>query len=114
MNSPENAPWLEVVQKIAEQQSALLEAIVEALQGAQAHVPEPSRAEILAIRERRQPLSLAAYLRGHLQRVILAIEDAACDLRSGSEDEALQGISAFQTTEAFLNAVASSLEKPER
>lgn len=115
MSSPENNhPWLTDLQATAGRQAFLLDSVVEALQEAQRCVPEPSREEIQAIRDRRQPLSLAAYLRGHLQRVILAVEDAACDLRSGTEDEALQGIPDFHSTEIFLNAVEASLEKPER
>lgn len=114
MNSLQKNPWLKDVQDIAEQQSTLLDAVVEALQQAQARVPEPSREEIRAIRERRRPLSLPAYLRGYLQRVILAVEDAACDLRSGIEDEALAEAPGLSPTEILLNAIEASLETPGR
>lgn len=114
MSSVAEAPWSKDLQATADKQASLLDSVVEALQEAQRCVPEPSREEIQAIRDRRQPLSLPAYLRGHLQRVILAVEDAACDLRSGTEDEALQGIPDFHATETFINAIEASLEKQER
>ena len=66
------------------------------------------------MRGRRQPLSLPAYLRGVLQRVILNVEDAACDLRSGTEDEALAEAPSLSPTEVLLNAIEASLEKPAR
>lgn len=112
MSSLETSPWLKDVQLIAEQQATLLDGVVEALQQAQSRVPEPSRVEIQAIRDGRQPLDLPAYFWGYLQRVILAVEDAACDLRSGTEDEALIGVPDIHPTDVFMNAIEASLEKP--
>lgn len=114
MNSPENDPWLKDLQAAAGRQASLLDSVVEALQEAQRCVPEPSRDEIQAIRERRQPLSLPAYLRGYLQRVILAVEDAACDLRYGFEDEALAEALSVDPSETLVNAIEASLERPQR
>ena len=112
--SVEKKTWLIELQSIAEQQAAMLDAVAEALQQAQARVPEPSRKEVQEMRGRRRPLSLPAYLRGVLQRVILNVEDAACDLRSGTEDEALAEAPSLSPTEVLLNAIEASLEKPAR
>lgn len=108
------APWLKDLQALAEQQAAILDAVAETLQQAQARMPRPGREEIRAVRDGRQPLSLPAYLRGYLQRVILAVEDAACDLQYGFEDEALTEALSVDPSETLVNAIEASLERPQR
>lgn len=113
MSSVSETPWLKDLQAIIGLQASILDAVVETLQQTQATLPEPGREEIQALREGRQPLSLPAFLRGNLQRVMVAVEDAACDLRSGADDEALSGAPDIRPTAAFINAIESSLGRPK-
>jgi hypothetical protein len=72
----------DVAQQILEQ-AQVLERVTQILQEAQDALPPPDPEEVALLRE-GGALSVAAYLSGLLQRVIMNVENAASDLRAAA------------------------------
>ena len=102
--------------KIVEMLARQLESLdleVEVLQAAQAMVPlssQPSRTQVLRMREGAMPLSRAAYLLGRLQRAIVAVENVASDLRTDLE-HGFGDLEAVELVEADYNAIEAAVAR---
>lgn len=94
-------------------QSSHLDQIAQTLQEAQAALPVPSLEEVAALRS-GGPLSAAAYLNGLLQRVILSVENAASDLRTGMEEETLSMMDQMRLSTVEINAIVAAVEERSR
>lgn len=91
-------------------QSALLERIAHTLQETQTALPVPSQEEVAALRNGGS-LSVAAYLNGLLQRVILSVENAASDLRTGIEEETLSMLDEMRLSTVEINAIVAAVDE---
>ncbi len=99
----------DVVRQILEQAEAL-ERVTQILQEAQDALPSPDPEEVALLREGGS-LSVAAYLSGLLQRVILSVENAASDLRTGVDMETLAVVDQMRPSMVEINAIESALQE---
>ena len=99
----------EIARQILEQ-AEVLERVTQILQEAQDALPPPEPDEVALLRERGS-LSVAAYLIGLLQRVILSTENAASDLRAGVDEETLAVLDQMRPSWVEINAIESALQE---
>jgi len=97
----------DVARQILEQAQAL-EQVAQILQEAQDALPPPAPEAIALLREGGH-LSVAEYLIGLLQRVIMSVENAASDLRTGLDVETLAVLDQMRPSAAEINAIESAL-----
>jgi hypothetical protein len=90
------------------EQAQVLEHVTQVLQEAQDALPPPDPEEIALLREGGN-LSVAAYLSGLLQRVIMSVENAASDLRTGIDMETLAVVDQMRPSAVEINAIESAL-----
>lgn len=90
------------------EQAQVLDRVVQHLQKAQDALPPPDQEEVALLREGGS-LSVAAHLSGLLQRVILSVENAASDLRTGLDAETLGVLDQMRPSAAEINAIESAL-----
>jgi len=90
------------------EQVQILEQAAQALQQAQDELPAPD-AEDVALLWEGGSLSVAAYLIGLLQRVVMSIENAASDLRTGLEEETLSNLDQMRPSAMEINAIEAAL-----
>ena len=98
--------------EILEYEAAALEQAAEAIQEAQELIPVPTPKAAAAIRSRERPMTRAAYVLARLQGTIVAVEDAASDLRTdlahGFDPEGVELVERiFNALEAALEAAAT-------
>lgn len=98
----------DVARQILEQ-AQVLEQVTQILQEAQDALPPPDPEEIGLLREGGS-LSIAAYLSGLLQRVIMSVENAASDLRIGVDVETLAVLDQMRPSAVEINAIESALQ----
>ena len=96
--------------KQAEEQAEILDRVAQILQEAQLSIPLPSAEEIAELR-RGGPLSKEAYLLGLLQRVILNAENAASDLRIGTDPDTLEKLDRIRLSIVEINAIEAALQE---
>ena len=99
----------DVVRQILEQ-AKVLEQIIQVLQEAQDALPPPDPEDVALLRE-GGTLSVAAYLIGLLQRVIVSVENAASDLRTGLDAETLAVLDQMRPCLIEINAIESALQE---
>lgn len=92
-------------------QSRILGRVVQALQKVQDGIPRPSEREIAELR-RGGSLSVAAYLIGLLQRVLVNVENAASDLRTGADEKMLSRVDKLRPCAIEINAISAALDEP--
>ena len=97
----------DVARQILEQ-AQVLEQVTQILQEAQDALPSPDPEDIALLRE-GGTLSIAAYLSGLLQRVIMSVENAASDLRTGVDVETLAVLDQMRPSAVEINAIESAL-----
>lgn len=90
------------------EQAQVLERVTQILQEAQDALPPPDPNKIALLRE-GGCLSIAAYLIGLLQRVIVSVENAASDLRTGLDMETLAVLDQMRPSTVEINAIESAL-----
>ena len=90
------------------EQAQVLEQATQILQDAQDALPPLNPEEIALLREGGN-LSVAAYLSGLLQRVIVSVENAASDLRTGLDVETLAHLDQMRPSAVEINAIESAL-----
>jgi len=103
----ENALSADIARQILEQ-AQVLEQATQILQEAQDALPPPAPEDIALLREGGH-LSVADYLTGLLQRVIVSVENAASDLRTGLDAETLAVLDQMRPSAAEINAIESAL-----
>jgi hypothetical protein len=103
----ENVLSADIGRQILEQ-AAGLERIAQILQEAQDELPAPNPEDVALLREGGS-LSVAAYLSGLLQRVIMSVENAASDLRTGLDVETLAVLDQMRPSAAEINSIESAL-----
>jgi hypothetical protein len=92
------------------EQAEILERATQILHDVQAALPAPSAKEVAALR-RGGSISVAAYLSGLLQRVIVNVENAASDLRAGMDEETLSVLDELRLSAVEINAIESALSE---
>jgi hypothetical protein len=92
------------------EQAEVLERATQILQEAQDALPSPDPDEVALLREGGS-LSVAAYLSGLLQRVIVNVENAASDLWTGLDPETLAVLDQMRPSAAEINAIESALSE---
>lgn len=92
------------------EQSQILDQVTCSLQQMQDTLPTPGQEEVSLLWE-GGTLSVAAYLCGLLQRVILSVENAASDLRTGIEQETLSILDQIHPSAAEINAIDAVLRE---
>jgi hypothetical protein len=97
----------DIVRQILDQ-AQVLERVTQILQEAQDELPAPDPEDVALLREGGS-LSVAAYLSGLLQRVIMSVENAASDLRAGLDAETLAVLDQLRPSAAEINAIESAL-----
>ena len=105
----ENVLSPEVSRQILEQ-AEVLERVTRILQEAQDSLPSPEPDEVALLRE-GGCLSIAAYLIGLLQRVIMSVENAGSDLRTGLDVETLAVLDQMRPSLIEINAIESALQE---
>ncbi len=100
-------PAAGVTRQILEQAEAL-ERVTAILQESQDALPPPDPEEVALLREGGS-LSVAAFLGGLLQRVIVSVENAASDLRTGVDAETLAVLDQMRPSAAEINSIESAL-----
>jgi hypothetical protein len=103
--------------EILEYETTALEQVAEALQEAQELVPRPSPEDAAGMRAGELPVTRGAYLLARLQQFIVAVENAASDLRTDLECRFdPRGVDLVQATfnalEAALEAALQEAAKP--
>jgi hypothetical protein len=106
MNSAISA---DIVHQILEQ-SQILDQVTQVLQRAQDALPSPDAEEVALLWEGGS-LSVAAHVSGLLQRVILSVENAASDLRTGLEEETLSILDQIHPSAAEIHAIEAALDE---
>ncbi len=91
-------------------QAEVLERVARILQEAQDSLPPPDPEEVALLREGGS-LSVAAYLIGLLQRVLMSVENAASDLRTGLDVETLAVLDQMRPSLVEINAIESALQE---
>lgn len=99
----------EISQQILEQ-AEILERVTQILQEAQDALPAPDPEDVALLREGGS-LSVAAYLIGLLQRVIMSVENAASDLQTGLDVETLAVLDQIRPSLVEINAIESALQE---
>ena len=99
----------DIVHQILEQ-SQILDQVTQVLQRAQDALPSPDADEVALLWEGGS-LSVAAHVSGLLQRVILSVENAASDLRTGLEEETLLILDQIHPSAAEINAIEAALDE---
>ncbi len=107
--SMDNVLSPETARQILEQ-AEVLERVTQILQEAQDALPPPDPDEVALLRE-GGCLSVAAYLIGLLQRVILSTENAASDLRASVDAETLAVLDQMRPSAVEINAIESALQE---
>ena len=102
--------FLPDLSKQAEEQADVLDRVAQILQEAQLSLPLPSREEIAELR-RGGPLSKEAYLLGLFQRLILSTENAASDLRIGTDPDTLEKLDRIRLSIVEINAIEAALQE---
>ena len=102
--------FLPDLSKQVEEQADVLDRVAQILQEAQLSLPLPSREEIAELR-RGGPLSKEAYLLGLFQRVILSTENAASDLRIGTDPDTLEKLDRIRLSIVEINAIEAALQE---
>ena len=92
-----------------EAEASALERIVESLQEAQRSLAEPGEEEIEAFERGERPLSLNTYLLYLLQVAIIGVENAASDLQTGLDADALTQLNTVEPTSQVVNTIRSAL-----
>ena len=92
------------------EQAEILERVTQVLQDVQAALPAPGAKEVAALRTGGS-LSVAAYLNGLLQRVIMSVENAASDLRAGVDEENLSHLDKLRLSAVEINAIEAALSE---
>lgn len=104
----ENVLSADISRQILEQ-AEVLERIMQILQEAQDALPPPDPEEVALLRQGGS-FSVAAYLSGLLQRVIMTVENAASDLRTGLDVETLAVLDQMRPSMVEINAIESALQ----
>jgi hypothetical protein len=99
----------DIIHQILEQ-SQILDQVTQVLQRAQNALPSPDAEEVALLWEGGS-LSVAAHVSGLLQRVILSVENAASDLRTGLEEETLSILDQIHPSAAEIHAIESALDE---
>jgi hypothetical protein len=100
---------LRQVLEILEYETKALDQVAEALQEAQELIPRPSPEDAAEMRAGERPLTRNAYTLARLQQYIVAVENAASDLRTDLELQfAPDGA---DRVEATFNALEAALEE---
>ena len=99
-----------VNRKQAEEQAEILDTVAQILQEAQLSLPLPSQKEIAELRK-GGPLSKEAYLLGLYQRVILSAENAASDLRTGTDPDTLEKLDRIRLSVVEINAIEAACQE---
>jgi hypothetical protein len=76
-----------------------------------ARAERPSQREIAELR-RGGSLSIAAYLLGFLQKVLVNVENAASDLRAGADEKMLSRVDKLRPCVIEINAISAALDEP--
>jgi hypothetical protein len=92
------------------EQAEILERVVQILHSVQTALPAPSPKEVAALRSGGL-LSVASYLSGLLQRVLVNVENAASDLRAGVDEEHLANLDEIRLSAVEIIAIESALQE---
>jgi hypothetical protein len=92
------------------EQAEILERVVLILHSVQSALSAPSQKEVAALRSGGS-LSVAAYLSGLLQRVLVNVENAASDLRAGADEEHLADLDGIRLSAVEISAIESALQE---
>ena len=90
------------------EQAQILDQAGHALQQAQDELPTPDAEEVALLWEGGS-LSIDAYLIGLLQRVVMSVENAASDLRTGLDEETLANLDQMRPSAMEINAIEAAL-----
>jgi hypothetical protein len=96
--------------EIARKQIEILEEAGKVLQECQASLPLPSPEEMSHIRKVRRTLTPETYRLGVYQRVMMAIENAADDLRAIVENTSQENLQDLHLSSFEVNAIRAAIE----
>ena len=94
----------------AAQAAGMFESAMELLEEAQASVPAPTLQEVAEMRQGKWPVTREAYLLGLFQRVLVATENLASDLRA-IDEETLSRVHEIDLSALELNAMEEAVAR---